>query len=192
MKIKHGNKEYILEIRLILNTGDTYNYVTYDNAVVFSEAMSFEYPEINFEPVVKLYNDWLNKINSWISHGGVYMDHWGYLQVYAGIVNKEVVTSMKDIIIKGKMYVKEKELEELSKGLITKITTYGWDVYSRADQYKNIRVDYYTKVKEGDSGQTFDIYVYNDKLILMNGNKEKPTIITGDYFLYNAGDKKDK
>lgn len=192
MKIKHGNREYILEIRLILNTGDTYNYVTYDNAIVFSEAMSFEYPDINFESVVKLYNDWLNKINSWVSNGGVYMNHWGYLQVYAGIVNKEVVTSMKDVIIKGKMYEKEKEIEELSKGLITKITTYGWDVYSRADQYKNIRVDYYTKVKEGDSGQTFDIYVYNDKLILMNGNKEKPTIITGDYFLYNAGDKKDK
>ena len=192
MKIKHGNREYILEIRLILNTGDTYNYVTYDNAIVFSEAMTFEYPDINFESVVKLYNDWLNKINSWVSNGGVYMDYWGYLCVYAGIVNKEVVTSMKDVIIKGKMYEKEKELAELSKGLITKITTYGWDVYSRADQYKNIRVDYYTKVKEGDSGQTFDIYVYNDKLILMNGNKEKPTIITGDYFLYNAGDKKDK
>jgi hypothetical protein len=192
MKIKHGDKEYILEIRLFLNTGDGYNYVTYDNAIVFSEAMSFEYPDINFESVVKLYNDWLNKINSWISHGGVYMDHWKNLYVYAGIVNKEVVTSMKDIIIRGKMYEKEKEIAELSKGLITKITTYGWDVYSRTDQYKNIRVDYYTKVKEGGNSQTFDIYVYNDKLVLMNGNKERPTIITGNYFLYNAGEKKDK
>lgn len=190
MKIEHKDKGYSLEIRLILNTGDTYNYVTYDNAIVFSESMSFEYPDINFDSVINLYNDWLNKINSWISNGGVYMDHWKYTYIYAGIVGKEVVASMKDIIIRSKMYEKEKEISELSKGLITKITTYGWDVYSRVDKYKNIRVDYYTKIKKGDSGQTFDIYVYNDKLILMNGNKERPTIITGNYFLYNAGEKK--
>jgi hypothetical protein len=175
-----------------MSTEGAFHHKQYSNINEFKESMAIEYPNIDFDSVVKLYNDWLNKINSWISHGGVYMDHWGYLQVYAGIVNKEVMASMKEVIIKGKMYEKEKEIAELSKGLITKITTYGWDVYSRTDQYKNIRVDYYTKVKEGGNSQTFDIYVYNDKLVLMNGNKERPTIITGNYFLYNAGEKKDK
>ena len=187
MKIKHGDKEYILEIRLFLNTSDTYNYATYDNAIVFSEAMSFEYPDISFEPVVKLYNDWLNKINSWISHGGVYMDHWKYLYVYAGIVNKEVVTSMKDIIIRGKMYEKEKELAELSKGLITRIVCYGWEVFNNPDK-KMVKICYYTK--DGDSTHTYDIYVYNDKVILMNADRSRPSILTGQYFLYNAGEKK--
>ena len=148
--------------------------------------MALEYPGINFDSVVKLYNEWLNKINQWISKGGVYMESWGLVNIYVGVVGSEVIVSMKQYIIKSKIIEKQKAFDTLSDGLITKIVSYGWTIHN--NENKIPKISYY--VKDGDSTCTYDIYVYRDKVILMNGNKDKPSIVTGDYFLYNAGKKK--
>ena len=187
MKIQHDKKDYFLNIELVVKIGDGWGCVMYDNALEFSEAMVLEYPGINFDSVVKLYNEWLNKINQWISKGGVYMESWKFVHIYVGVVGSEVIVSMKQYIIENKINEKIREYEALSDGLITKIVCYGWEVFNNQDK-KMVKISYYTK--DGDSTHTYDIYAYNDKVILMNADRSKPSIFTGQYFLYNAGEKK--
>ena len=145
---------------------------------------TFKNPNIDFDSVVKLYNNWLNKLNEYVSSGNQYKEEWNYVTVYAGIVGDEVLISMDSGIIQSKIFEKANMLKNLSDGLIAKIASYGWIVKSNVNP---VRVDYYSKNENG--GSFFDIYVYKDMLILMNGDKARPTIITGKYFLYNAGEK---
>ena len=187
MNIQHDKKNYSLNIELVVRSGDDWGCVKYGNALEFSEAMAFEYPGINFDSVVKLYNEWLNKINQWISKGGVYMESWRYVNIYVGVVGSEVIVSMKQDIIKSKIDEKIREYKTLSDGLIAKIVCYGWEVFNNQDK-KMPKICYYSK--NGDDSQTYDIYVYRDRLILMNADRSKPSILTGQYFLYNAGEKK--
>lgn len=187
MNIKHGSNSYILTISFIVKVGENFGEIIYSNSNEFSDAMSFEYPGINFDSAVKVYNEWLNKINQWISNNGTFMDSWKYTRVYVGVVGGEVIVSMRQYLIQNKINEKIREYETLSDGLVTKIVCYGWEVFNNQDK-KIPKICYYSK--DGDNSQTYDIYVYNDKLILMNADRSKPTILTGQYFLYNAGEKK--
>ena len=185
MRIQHGSRSYSLLINLVtMATEGVFNHRQYSNINEFKESMVIEYPNIDFDPIVKLYNNWLNKINEYVSSGNQFKEEWNYLNLYAGIVGDEVLISMDIGIIQSKIIEKANMLKNLSDGLITKIVSYGWVVKSNINP---VRVDYYTS--DGNKTNTFDIYVYKDMLILMNGNKTKPTIITGKYFLYNAGEK---
>ena len=187
MKIQHGSGNYFLVIDLILKIGDNFNNIQYENANEFSDAMSYEYPGINFESVVHLYNKWLNTITTWVSTpGNDYKENWKFIHIFCSVVGSEVIVSMKQYIIESKIVEKEKELAELSNGLITKIVCYGWEVFNNPDK-KLPKICYYTK--NGDDSQTYDIYVYNDKVILTNSDRSKPSVLTGPYFLYNAGEK---
>jgi len=185
MVIQHGSRSYVLQINLVtMSTEGVFHHKQYSNINVFKESMSIEYPNINFDSIVKLYNDWLNKLSEYINSGSQYKEEWTYVTVYAGVVGDEVLISMDSGIIQSKIFEKANILKNLSDGLITKIVSYGWVVKSSGNP---TRVDYYSTNKNG--GSYFDIYVYKDMLILMNADKTKPTIITGKYFLYNAGEK---
>ena len=185
MRIQHGSRSYSLLITLVtMSTEGAFHHKQYSNINEFKESMSIEFPNIDFDSVVKLYNNWLNKLNEYVSSGNQYKEEWNYVTVYAGIVGDEVLISMDSGIIQSKIFEKANMLKNLSDGLIAKIASYGWIVKSNVNP---VRVDYYSKNENG--GSFFDIYVYKDMLILMNGDKARPTIITGKYFLYNAGEK---
>ena len=187
MKIQHGNKYYWLVINLlILKHNGNYEGVQYYTIDEFIDSMSFEYPGIDFSLVVKVYNDWLNKLNIWAGiSGNGYKEEWHNVNIYVGIVGSEVFTSMKCSILENKIMEKQQALDKLSDGLICKIDAHGWLVKSE----KN-RVDYYTDA-DGDDN-IYPIYVYRDMIILSNANKDNPTILTGKYFIYNAGKKPTK
>lgn len=187
MKIQHDKNSYFLTINFVVKIGEGFGEIIYNNANEFSDAMSFEYPGINFDSVVKVYNEWLNKINQWASSNGTFMDNWKYTRIYVGVVGSEVIVSMKQYLIQNKIVEKEKLLDSLSDGLVAKIVCYGWEVFNNPDK-KLPKICYYTK--DGDNNITYDIYVYSDKVILMNSDRSRPTILTGPYFLYNAGEKK--
>ena len=187
MKIQHGGKFYWLNINLIIPDGNGgYENVQYSNISEFTDSMLFEYPGLDFNQVINVYNDWLNKLNNYANtpgHG--FKDEWNHINIYLAIVGSEVIVSMKCSILENKILEKQKTLDNLSDGLICKIDSRGWVVRSE----KN-RVDYYTDA-DGDDN-IYPIYVYRDMIILSNANRDNPTILTGNYFIYNAGKKPSK
>ena len=189
MKIQHGDKDYHIYIKFYLISASGIIGKVYHTLDNFCEDMSYEYPGIDLTDVKDYYNNLINKINTWTNEGKEYNSDWNDCTIHVGYVAGEVFIRKSYEFMVSKMHDKYTAHKSMSDGLICSIKTAGWDVYNKNERDVT-RVDYY--VDKDETKEKFIIYVYKDRLILGNANIDKPTILTGNYFLYNAGTKKEK
>ena len=190
MKIQHGSREYHVYIKFyLISAGNKIIYKVYHTLDNFCKDMSYEYPGIDLTNVKDYYNNLINKINTWINEGKEYNSDWYDCTIHIGYVAGELFISKSYEFMESKMCDKYAAYKSMSDGLICSIKTSGWEVYKK-DERNLTRVDYYTN--KDDAKDIYIIYVYKDRLILGNADIDKPSILTGNYFLYNAGTKKEK
>ena len=192
MVFEHGKKQYsIILFLFVFNECNKISTIKFYDIESFKSSMELNYPDINIDLYLNFVNSRIDDIRNWIDMGKSYNPKWESLYLYAGIVGNELLYSEIGTLLSSRMCEKQKRLDSIKNDFICNIECYGWTV-NHIDGTSMKKITYYTTTDKSESNpQKYMIYAYKDYVVLGNADINKPSIISGKYFLYNGGKKSD-